>query len=324
MKILLFEYICGGGFNRQALPDSLAREGGLMLQALLADFASLPAIELTVMLDSRLLARFDTAAVQVAVVTPEQDVDAEFARLVATADAVWPIAPESGHILHKLCLAVQAQGKNLLTSPAAAVALTGDKYQTYLRLLEYHIPTVPTQLADRADCPAGEWMVKPIDGAGCGDSFVVSLPDADPQPFPRSASLIVQPHLQGDKTSLSCLFRHGKCWLLSVNLQHFNRVGRHYELSGITVNCRPVNDVYQALADQVAAAFPQLWGTAGIDLIEDGGAVLVLEINPRLTTSFTGLQAALGLNIAEQVLCLRQGLPLPVATLDRPVLLGVQ
>jgi len=35
----------------------------------------------------------------------------------------------------------------------------------------------------------------------------------------------------------------------------------------------------------------------------------VLEINPRLTTSFTGLEAALGINIAELVLELQHRPP---------------
>ena len=33
MKILVFEYITGGGFNKQKPPDSLKNEGRLMLQA---------------------------------------------------------------------------------------------------------------------------------------------------------------------------------------------------------------------------------------------------------------------------------------------------
>ncbi|MDD5412439.1 MAG: hypothetical protein PHF31_13690, partial [Methylobacter sp.] len=54
MKILVFEYITGGGFNKHELPDSLASEGSLMLDALLANLRSHAGIEVTVMLDWRL------------------------------------------------------------------------------------------------------------------------------------------------------------------------------------------------------------------------------------------------------------------------------
>ena len=129
MKILIFEYISGGGFNQQALPESLAKEGCLMLQALLDNFAQLPDIELTVMLDSRLLDQLNTSTVrQLILVNPDTNVEAEFAHHIANVDAVWPIAPEFDSILEKLCLAVHAQDKLLLTSPACGVEVTGDKY----------------------------------------------------------------------------------------------------------------------------------------------------------------------------------------------------
>ncbi len=54
MKILVFEYITGGGFNKQELPDSLVSEGSLMLNALLDDLIRLNGFEITVMLDWRL------------------------------------------------------------------------------------------------------------------------------------------------------------------------------------------------------------------------------------------------------------------------------
>jgi len=41
VKILVFEYITGGGFNKQALSDSLAEEGRLMRNALLDNLTRL-------------------------------------------------------------------------------------------------------------------------------------------------------------------------------------------------------------------------------------------------------------------------------------------
>ncbi|PPD49757.1 MAG: ATP-dependent carboxylate-amine ligase [Methylobacter sp.] len=309
MRVLLFEYISGGGFNQQELPPSLANEGGLMLQALLDNFAQLPAIELTVMLDYRLLGQLNTSAVkQLIIVNPDTRVEAEFARHITNADAVWPIAPEFDGILQQLCGLVAKQNKVLLTSPANAVAVTGDKYQTYLRLSQHQIPTVPTQLAEYADYAEGEWVIKPRDGAGCGDSVILAT-QQDFTDQPRNDSFIIQPHVQGDKTSLSCLFQHGKAWLLSVNLQGFAIIGQRYQLTEISVNHSADHEKYHLLVEQLAEAFPELWGYVGIDLIETGSAVLVLEINPRLTTSFAALQAALGLNIADLVLQLLEGEP---------------
>ena len=53
-KVLLFEFITGGGFAQQPLPSSLAKEGVMMLQALINELALCPGIELTVVLDWRI------------------------------------------------------------------------------------------------------------------------------------------------------------------------------------------------------------------------------------------------------------------------------
>ena len=53
MKILVFEYITGGGYSQQEIPESLAREGRLMLLALLQNLLLLQDVELVLMLDER-------------------------------------------------------------------------------------------------------------------------------------------------------------------------------------------------------------------------------------------------------------------------------
>jgi predicted ATP-grasp superfamily ATP-dependent carboligase len=310
MKVLIFEYITGGGFNREALPSGLVREGRLMLQALLNNFQDIGSVTLTLMLDSRLTDTLNIADVDIEVITPDDDATAVFQRLLAEHDAVWPIAPEFDGILQQLCETVAAHHKILLAPNAAAVALAGNKYLTYQRLIQHHIATVPTQLASQTDFSqtTGEWFIKPIDGAGCGDSFISQGLNPD-MPEAGKAQFIVQPHLHGEKTSLSCLFNHGQCALLAVNQQRFEIYQQRYQLIEIVVNHQPISEKYQQLVQQVASAFPELWGYAGIDLIETPKQRLVLEINPRLTTSFAALQAALGLNIAQLTLDLLHGEP---------------
>ena len=69
-------------------------------------------------------------------------------------------------------------------------------------------------------------------------------------------------------------------------------------------------DFYRTLVQRMAKAMPGLWGYVGIDLIESAEqGPLVLEINPRLTTSYVGINRATGINVAEQSLALLEGEP---------------
>jgi predicted ATP-grasp superfamily ATP-dependent carboligase len=347
MKVLVFEYITGGGFNKQELPDSLASEGRLMLQALLDNLSSSVGsgneIAVTVMLDSRVNGSINTTGFDRVIIKPAHNSHEEFTRLVQLCDAVWPIAPEFDGILQTLCQTVELLGKKLLTSPAGAVAVAGNKYKTWQHLKQHHIATVPTQMftgemwddqylaqdlmgisSANPNCKAAQWLVKPVDGAGCADSYILADRNDFEQMHSRKGQYIIQPHIEGKKTSLSCLFKEGVGWLLCVNLQQFDIINQQYQLSKIIVNHDSNLSVYQELVENIARALPDLWGYVGIDLIETQEQVLVLEINPRLTTSFVGIGAALGLNVAENVLQLLRGKPTLKAACNQPITLSVK
>jgi len=140
----------------------------------------------------------------------------------------------------------------------------------------------------------------------------------------RKGQYIIQPHIQGKKTSLSCLFKEGVGWLLCVNLQQFDIINQQYQLLKIIVNHDSNLSVYHLLVDNIARALPELWGYVGIDLIETPEQVLVLEINPRLTTSFVGIDAALGINVAENILQLLRDKPTLKAVCNQPITLSVK
>lgn len=308
MKILVFEYITGGGFNKQSLPDSLAKEGCLMLNALLDNLARLNSHEIWLMLDWRVKDLVNMVGINPVIINPEHNATEEFARLAKQCDGIWPIAPEFDGILLALCQIVEQLGKPLLTSPALPVAVAGNKFETFELLNRYHIAVVPTQMLTDTFIP-GEWMIKPIDGVGCADSHVVTHQHDFERIEGAQAEYIIQPHLQGEKTSLSCLFKQGRGWLLCANRQRFNFIDNQYHLAEIVVNHHNDSGAYQQLIDKIALVLPALWGYVGIDLIETAEQLLVLEINPRLTTSFVGIYDALGINVAKAVLQLLQGEP---------------
>jgi predicted ATP-grasp superfamily ATP-dependent carboligase len=77
--------------------------------------------------------------------------------------------------------------------------------------------------------------------------------------------------------------------------------------------------MYRPLADAIAAALPGLWGHVGVDIIDGEAGPVVVEINPRLTTTYAGLRTAMGVNPAALVLRLLAEGPESVAEDLRPV-----
>lgn len=325
MKILVFEYITGGGLAGQALPDKLAAEGRMMLQALLDDLKSLPDLELILPLDERCLDFSLPANARVAPVGTNVDINRLLSELMLEADAVWPVAPETDGLLANIARQVMAFGKTLLLSEPETVAMCGDKLATYRRLRDHGLPVVETlPLLGLAESPFPLGVIKPIDGVGCEGNRIIE----DSRQFQAAIAgledagrYLIQPMCHGQAASLSCLFERGRSWVLCRNHQQIAVENRQFHLQACIVNAAAGGlAAYQGLADLVARAMPGLWGYVGIDLIETPGeGALILEINPRLTTSYVGIKRATGINVAEQTLRLLDGEPNLIFSKRQPV-----
>ena len=307
MKIFVYEFFSGGGLAGQPLPPSLAGEGDMMVRALLRDLAELRDVELLASRDARLPA---LAGLETLVSFPGEDAFALYARGVAAADAAWPTAPETDGTLERLAQATIAAGRVLLGCRPHAVGLTASKRATTERLRQAGIAVVPTFASTDAVPPLpGRWVVKPDDGAGCDDAVVLPGWEAALKRMAEAPGrLVAQPWMEGPALSLSLLCAEGSARLVCCNRQHIRIADGRLALEGITVNAVPdVGGELAVLGGRIAAAIPGLWGYVGVDLVATASGPVVLEINPRLTTSYCGLRPALHLNAAELVLRLLRG-----------------
>ncbi len=320
MKVFAYEFITGGGLLHTTLPQSLAIEGDMMVNALLDDLARIPGIDAMVSRDPRLT--FDNTAIEVVSPHDGEDPFVAFARGVRLCDAVWPIAPETGGVLEELSRIVIENGRLLLGSHPDAVAIAASKSRTIEVLQRAGVPCVPVFTDPSRVIPIlGTWVIKPDDGAGCADASVVSSwQDARGWLDARlGEGFVAQPWCEGASISLSMLCFDGKTTLLSCNEQHVRRRDSRLELEGVTVNAFADSvGTYANLAQHIAIVMPGLFGYIGVDLVAAETGPLVLEINPRLTTSYCGLREALGLNPAELIIsAARNGGWLPT-TLPEP------
>lgn len=329
MKILVYEYLTGGGLLSQSADGSLFAEGRVMLAALVRDLLEAPNATLSVLLDARTTDTGlpDDSRIAIITATSVAERDARWHEQLTQCDAAWVIAPETQNTLEELSRDVLDADRVLLTSPPDAVALTANKAATADRLRQFGIAVAPTLRAAQA----GEGLqfpvvVKPIDGVGGIDSLIIEAPSgwAEWRTTVNLDRFVAQPLLTGAPMSLSALFDHGQARLLSCNRQHIRRDEGRFVLEGCTVGSRSRHQPrFDRLVQSIAQAVPELWGYAGIDFIHDEKHDIVLEINPRLTTSYAGLRAALGINVAQWVIDLWRNRRLPEAIPDpsNPVLI---
>jgi predicted ATP-grasp superfamily ATP-dependent carboligase len=290
VKILVHEWVTGGGLAGSALPQSWATEGRAMRRAIAADFASRArdGVRVVVTLDARLPEDPGPWSVE------RIQEGHRLRELAMGADWTVLIAPETQGVLGRLTRDLHEAGARILGSSPEAIDLTGDKGRLFQWLEARGIDTPPSRtiapsagLPPDADYPA---VLKPVDGAGSVDTFYLSDQQSLAAPARRMARALLQPFVPGVPMSASFLIDgQAQPWLIGIGIQHVSvRAGRFaYHGGTLPASCRSAEPQLRPALESI----PGLRGFVGVDFIWDPGLqhATVLEINPRPTTSCVGL-----------------------------------
>ena len=292
MRVFVCEFVTAGGLRDKPLPKHLLPEGTLMRDAILADVTAIPGLHPLLAQDDRL----PPAVLPAEPVAEGSDPWEVWARICAESHVVWPVAPETDGILARMVEMATASGARVIGCTLEAIATASSKLKTAGRLEAHGLPAIPTFPA--ASAPrrlAGRRLTKPDQGAGAVGTRVWEAGI----PAPTDTGLVVQPFVEGTPASLTVLCRPDGTRLLAANLQHVAVVEGRLSLTGLTVGgITDADGRLAALAEAVVAAFPGLSGIIGIDILLTANGPVVVEVNPRVTTAYAGLHAALGVNPA--------------------------
>ena len=307
MRVFLYEFVTGGGWwslSGQPPSGSLLAEGRAMRRAVIDDFRRLSA-EVVATLDSRLADSVDTGVLRIASPADERRA---LGQLAAAADWTLVIAPELGGMLQERSRWASQAGGRLLSPRPATVELAGNKQQTAEHLARHGI-RVPhgTLLHCTVDAPADLFpgVLKPVDG--CGSIGVRQIADAREL---RGISLD-QPHrfeqfIPGLPASVVVLCGPGVLVPLPACEQRLTVDGRFTYLGGRTPLPASLDRRARNLALAAVLTLPDPLGYLGVDLVlgdaADGSGDRVIEINPRLTTSYVGLRQLCRQNLAAAML----------------------
>lgn len=329
MRIFVSEFICGGALAGDPLPDSLRREGGAMLRAIVDDLLCVPDCLVTITLDARLAdeARSHRAGrCDIVTVADAGEERRQFDRLAKSSDATLVIAPETdGHLVRRV-RRVESLGTRTLNCSSDAIELCGDKLRLAGHLERCELATIPTAPADWSlhqppPSPHEAWVIKPRDGAGSWLTFRIQGSSRDE--WHRAArayeqarvphKALIQPFVAGQPLSVGCLGHSGgEVEVFPIARQ---RLSNDFEYLGGSIPA-DIPDASETeirnLVHSACATIPGLSGYIGFDLLlpeADPSKPLIVEINPRLTTSYVGYRLLSTNNLAERWLRLAGLIP---------------
>jgi predicted ATP-grasp superfamily ATP-dependent carboligase len=160
---------------------------------------------------------------------------------------------------------------------------------------------------------------KPRDGAGSQATFLAQTPQELAACARRAhdkgwhAQAVVQTFVPGQPASVAFLVGPAGMLALPPASQHLSDDGRfHYEGGTVPLPAALAERAVR-IGQRAVSLVPGLCGYVGVDVVlgeaADGLADWVIEINPRLTTSYLGLRALAECNLAEVMLQVVRGRP---------------
>ncbi len=285
-----------------------------MLLALLEDASRIEGVQVSTLWNAQ-LGEPPELPIAVHPTTTQQSACETWQPTMREADAVYIIAPETDDILRRLCEEALAMDKRVLNCSPDAIEAAGDKWETYIRFTAAGIPTIPTHLLEDLRhhrdplTSATGWVIKPR--FGCGSAGIRVSQDINE--YDEGPDLIAQPFMDGQTASVVAIFdQEGRPRdVFPVGLQ---RLTKDLQYTG---GCIPSFvpeghkaldiDVLTDMLQKLGGLFRGLRGYVGCDLlIQPDGRFLVVEINPRLTTSYIGYRKLTESNLADRWLA-----PLP-------------
>jgi len=297
--IFVYEHASALGASRLhkfRLAPSILREGRAMLAAVSEDLRAIPGVRVR-----GLLAPCESA----------------FRKLTARADWSLIIAPESDGILEQRCRWVVESGGRLLGPTPDAIHLTADKLALARHFREKHVPTPRTWALGSEPEHLRPVVWKPCDGAGSQATFLINSRtdrvNAEIELLKESseALMLAQEFTVGRPVSVAFLLGSRERVALRASSQIISRDGRFRYLGGITPLPPLLEQRAITLARMAIDSVSGLRGYVGVDLVLGlhAGEDRVIEINPRLTTSYLGLRRKAKVNLADIYLRMMYGYP---------------
>jgi len=319
LRILVYEYVSGGGYAQHSISPSILAEGYAMLRCVTADFSA-AGHEVTVLLDERISkANLPLDTYRIIPVSTSVEPQKIIQDSAESNDAFLIIAPETDQTLHKLVKSAEQTEKISLNCTSDAILAVSGKAdltnwlekngyatpKTLLLNISEQVTDIKTAISKELRFPI---VLKPIDGTSCSAISLVKTEneiDVAIQKIRKHSlnpQFIVQEYIDGLAASVSVISNGTKAVAISLNKQQITLASAKGE-SCYTGGCvpldHPLKDRALYLAEHLVESFNGLRGYVGVDVILADDSIYVVDVNPRLTTSYVGLHAACDFNVAK-------------------------
>ena len=291
-KILIYEYITGGGLSNEDLSSELMFEAKNILSSVIKSCNISTNFDYKYFIDYRLSGLHTDKSIII-----QKSSDLYNTSLIKKFDYIIPIIPEINSDLLKYVKFLERNKINKIISDSETINICSDKLMFYQYLHKTCIPVVKTFSTTNFNKDSKKYIIKDRFGAGCSYVRVTNRKDLEKY---YCKDKVIQPFVKAQNYSISVFFSRYSFRLLTLNEQNLASKKNMLKVNSLTINSK--NNLYAKillLLNNLKKIMPGLFGFIGIDILVKGSEVYIIEINPRLTTSYVGLHETIGCNMID-------------------------
>ncbi len=298
MNILVYEYVLGEEMDINS-SLSLLNEAKLIINSIIRDLSiNYPSSKITLLVNKKNRKFFKN--INILERNFKFELITDLINYKNEYDNILILAPEENYILYNIVRDIEENNISHLNSSSNAIKITTNKLKTN-KILKKILPNTLLMYKDYIDINSNESIVsKKIDGIGAEDLFIFNNRiDLEKNKNKLTEQHYFQKFIKGAIVGVNVFTFKGLFKILSINEQIYHRKSKHeiyLQKMFIGKHNKLILD-FDRIINNILLNFDGLNGFFGIDFIlTDSNEIFFLEINPRLTTSYSFLHQSLGFN----------------------------
>ena len=280
-KLILLEYFTSQSSILKSRDKEIFREALNLANSIIRNFIKSRDIEKIFVIRNKNLKTIESKKVKTYFTNPETSYTDILKRFKKKSEVII-IAPETNNLSSKIYSLV-SQNHKVLGSNISSLNTFSSKTKMLTKLRRLNLPIVENYKLNLNY--KGKIIFKPDTSAGSENTFVTSKNN-----YEEKKGFLVQKFYNGKKGSFLMLCKNGKSKVICCNEQLLNLKKEKIQQVGCIMGGLEKNrNEIEILANRISKNFKGLFGIVGVDIVIENKKWLIIEINPRFTSAYSGL-----------------------------------
>ena len=280
-KLILLEYFTSQSSILKNRDKEIFREALNLANSIIRNFIKSRDIEKIYVIRNKNLKTIESEKVKTYFTNPEISYTDILNRFKKKSEVII-IAPETNNLSSKIYSHV-SQNHKVLGSNISSLNTFSSKTKMLTELRRLNLPIVENYKLNLNY--KGKIIYKPDTSAGSENTFVTNKNN-----YEKKKGYLVQKFYNGKKGSFLMLCKNGKSKVICCNEQLLNLKKEKIQQVGcIMGGLEKYRNEIKILANKISKNFKGLFGIVGVDIVMENKKWLIIEINPRFTSAYSGL-----------------------------------